>query len=292
MCSSARLSSLLAAFVSLPLATGFSAEREVVKDVVYGRAGDEELKLDYARPRGDGAHPGVLCIHGGGWSGGSRQSLQFLVERLADSGYVAATVSYRFAPKQLFPAQIEDVKAALRWMRANAARLGLDPARIGVVGGSAGGHLALLAGFAEEEDGLEGAANPGVSSRVQAVVNLYGPTDLLSGIWADQGDRTLRTFLGGSLAEKRELYRKASPVVYLTRDDPPVLTFHGTADPLVPFAHAEILHKALAKLGIENRLVVMVGHAHGWGGAAMDDTVTTTIAFFDRHLKARRIDRL
>jgi acetyl esterase/lipase len=266
---------------------------EKVFDVAYGKGGGEDLKLDYARPTEAGTFPGVLCIHGGGWAAGKRQDFQFLVERLAGQGYVAVTASYRFAPRCQFPAQIEDVKCAVRWMRAHAGMLKLDPARIGAIGASAGGHLACLLGSSDAGDHLDGTGGwPEASSRVQAVVNYFGPTDMTVGRFPDASSKILENFLGGSLEAHREEYRRASPVTYLTPDDPPVLTFQGTVDPLVPYEQAEILHRRLADLHILNRLVVLEGRGHGWGGADMERTIQDSIAFFDRCLKGRRVDRL
>ncbi len=265
---------------------------EEVKDVVYGRAGNVELKLDYARPKEKGKFPGILCIHGGGWAAGKRQDFGFLVQRLAAQGYVAATASYRLAPAHPFPAQIEDVKCAVRWMRAHAEKLEMDSGRIGTIGGSAGGHLACLLGAADAGDRLEGSGGwQDQSSRVQVVVNIFGPTDLTTGRFGEVSKKILENFLQGSFESRREDYRRASPVTYLTRDDPPVLTFQGTQDPLVPLEQAEILHRKLSTLGIENRLIIMEGHGHGWGGDDLERTVEDTIAFFDRHLKGRRVDR-
>jgi acetyl esterase/lipase len=268
-------------------------EIEIMPDLVYGKGGGMDLQLDCARPKEPGPFPGVLCIHGGGWSGGKRQDFRFLIERLAAHGYVAVSASYRLAPAHLFPAQIEDVKCAVRWMRAHSQRLQLDPSRIGATGGSAGGHLACLLGASDAGDRLEGSGGwECESSRVQAVVNLFGPTDLTTGRWSEAADKILQTFIGGTLDARREDYRRASPVSYLSRGDPPVLTFHGTADPLVPFEQAEILHRRLKELGIENHMVAFEGRGHGWLGADLELTVEELIAFFDRHLKGRRIDRV
>src|SRR5262249_22409445 len=159
------------------------------------------LQLDLAMPKdGDGPFPAVVCIHGGGWRGGSRQDLtrsipplggRSLIEYLAGRGYVAATVSYRLAPKDKFPAQIEDCKAAVRWLRANAKKYKINPERFGAVGFSAGGHLVSLLGTSDKDDALEGnGGNPEQSSRVQAVVNFFGPTDFTTKDWTDQVEET------------------------------------------------------------------------------------------------------
>ncbi|MBI4584434.1 MAG: alpha/beta hydrolase [Planctomycetes bacterium] len=280
------------ALTAPPAVPAAEGEIENRSDVVYGKVDEVELKLDWARPQGaKGGLPGVVCVHGGGWSGGKRQDFKFLVERLARSGYFAATVSYRLAPKHQFPAQVEDVKCAVSWLRAHAQELGLDPNRLGAVGGSAGGHLVLMLGVLGPGDGFKGpCADGAISSQVEAVVNLFGPADLTTRRWSEAAQGILNNFLGGTPDEKLDAYKAASPVVYITRDDPPILTFHGTADPLVPFEQAEILHRALTAAGVANRLVPMEGHGHGWGGKDLERTLRELDFFFDRHLKGRKVE--
>src|SRR5262245_40147281 len=154
------------------------AKLRVERDVVYGKGDDQDLLLDLVRPEGEGPFPAVLCIHGGGWKSGRRQDLDKLTELLVSHGFAAATVSYRLTNKAKFPAQIEDCKAAVRWLRANAKKLDLDANAIGAIGFSAGGHLACLLGAADKNAGLEGnGGNSEQSSKVQAVVSFFGPTD-------------------------------------------------------------------------------------------------------------------
>ena len=159
-------------------------------NITYGKAGDTELKLDLARPDGDGPYPAIVFIHGGGWYQGNRQGYRGQIQEAARRGYVAATISYRLmqfdeskkettTATPIFPAQIHDAKAAIRWVRANAEKYHVDPNRIAVTGGSAGGHLSLLVGLTDSSSNLEGdSGNPDQSSRVQAVVNVFGPTDI------------------------------------------------------------------------------------------------------------------
>src|SRR5581483_4032121 len=199
---------------------------QVERDLVYGKAGDTELRLDLARPAGDGPFPAVVCIHGGGWRQGKRQDLDGLTKTLAKSGFVAATVSYRLSQQAPFPAQIEDCKAAVRWLRANAEQYRLRPDRVGAVGFSAGAHLACLLGTADAAAGLEGDGDKQISTRVQAVVSYFGPTDFSVKTWTKPvEDFFLVPFLGGSFEEKRALYEKASPLRYVSKDDPPFLFF-------------------------------------------------------------------
>src|SRR5262249_17815267 len=162
-------------------------EIRVERDIGYGKGDRVELKLNLAIPKGNGSVPAVVCIHGGGWYQGPRQDMDFMTEVLARRGYVAATVSYRLVPNARFPAQIEDCKAAVRWLRANAAKYHINPDRIGAIGPSAGGHLACLLGVTDKKDNLEGSGgNPDKSSRVQAVVSFFGRTNFSKKTWSDE----------------------------------------------------------------------------------------------------------
>ena len=227
------------------------AEIVLEENITYGKAGDTELKLDLARPQGNGPFPAIVFIHGGGWSGGNRQGYRGQIQEAAKRGYVAATISYRLmkydeAKKEtttadpIFPAQIHDAKAAIRWLRANAKKYNVDPNRIGVTGASAGGHLSLLVGLTDPASGLEGdSGNPDQSSRVQAVVNVFGPTDMAYCFEKSSVAWIFRLFMGGTPAEAGERYKAASPITYVSKDDPPVLTLHGDQDALVPVEQAK-----------------------------------------------------
>lgn len=287
------------------LALSFSAERVAVADdsiivednITYGRAGDTELKLDLARPQGDGPFPAIVFIHGGGWSGGNRQGYRGQIQEAARRGYVAATISYRLmkfdqAKKEtttadpIFPAQIHDAKAAIRWVRANAQRYHVDPNRIGVTGGSAGGHLSLLVGLTDPSSGLEGnSGNPDQSSRVQAVVNVFGPTDMAA-CWEKSSVAWIfRLFMGGTPAEAAGCYQAASPVTYVSKDNPPVLTLHGDQDALVPIEQATTLDEKMKAVGASHTLIVFQGQGHGFKGEDGKKAWDATWEFFDRHLK-------
>jgi acetyl esterase/lipase len=164
------------------------ADVRVERDLTYGKGGNVDLKLDLAMPnQGNGPFPAVVCVHGGGWKAGNRQQLEKTIEGLAARGHVGVTISYRLTPTAQFPAQIEDCKAAVRWLRANAAMYHVNSERIGALGFSAGGHLVCLLGTTDKNDGLEGqGGNPDQSSRVQAVVSFFGPTDFTTKTWSDE----------------------------------------------------------------------------------------------------------
>lgn len=269
----------------------------VIEDnITYGKAGDTELKLDLARPHGDGPFPAIVFIHGGGWAKGNRQGYRGQIQEAARRGYVAATISYRLmqydetekettTAAPVFPAQIHDAKAAIRWMRANAKNYDVDPNRIGVTGGSAGGHLSLLVGLTDPSSGLEGdSGNPEQSSRVQAVVNVFGPTDMAACYQKSSVAWVFRLFLGGTPSEAAERYKAASPITYVSKDDPPVLTLHGDNDALVPVEQAKMLDERMKAAGASHTLMVFQGKGHGFGEAGKK-AWDATWEFFDRHLK-------
>jgi acetyl esterase/lipase len=269
---------------------GAAAEPKVKaeRDLVYTKVGGSELKLDMARPEeGDGPFPAVLVIHGGAWRGGDKGHMGPLLTEFASHGYVAVSPQYRFCPKEVFPAQVHDVKAAVRWLKANAKAYRVDPERVGAIGFSAGGHLALMLGVTGPGDGLEGDASAGApDTRLKAVVNYFGPTDLGAKDIPDVSKPLVRDFLGATPAEKPELAAKASPRTYVTSDDPPILTFQGTKDPLVPATQAIVLSEAMTAKGVGGRIELMIGAQHGWSGAELKHTKDETFRFFDRYLKA------
>lgn len=261
---------------------------ETETDLVYTRAGETDLKLDVVRPgEGNGPFPAVLVIHGGAWRAGNKKDSGGFQNDLARHGYVTVSPQYRFCPKDPFPAQIHDVKAAVRWLKSNASKYHVDPQRIGAVGFSAGGHLSLMLGLTSEKDGLEGDVKPGEpDTRIKAVVNYFGPSDLGASDIPAISQPLVKDFLGGTPQEKPEASAKASPITYVSSDDPPVLTFQGTKDPLVPHSQAIKLTEAMSKAGVPGRVELLIGASHGWGGAELERTKAETFAFFDRYLKA------
>jgi len=260
---------------------------ELDEDVVYAKVGEHELKLDLVRPsEGTGPFPAVFVIHGGAWRGGNKKDVRSLMPEFARHGYVAVSPQYRFCPKETFPAQVHDVKAAVRWLKSNASKYHVDPERIGAVGFSAGGHLALMLGLTSEKDGLEGDVKPGEpDSKIKAVVNYFGPTELSATDIPLVSKPLVKDFLGGTPQEKPEMSAKASPLTYVSADDAPVLTFQGTKDPLVPHSQAIKLTEAMSKVGTPGRVELLIGAGHGWGGAELERTKAETFAFFDKYLK-------
>ena len=267
---------------------GTAAGPIVERDLVYATVDGHDLTLDLYRPAGSGAHPGIVFVHGGGWMSGDKAAFADYALFFAEQGYVGISVNYRLAPEHPFPAAVEDTKAAVRWLRANAAKYGVDPNRIGAMGGSAGGHLVAMLGVTDGSEGLEGTGgNPGTSSRVQAVVDYFGPSDL--SLVGNEPDPAIVNFIGGTCAEKPELCQEASPVTYVSPDDPPFLIVHGTADDRVPFQQSVVLRDALRRAGVEVTLLGLAGANHGWpidssyGQRALD----AALDFLDRHLADR-----
>jgi acetyl esterase/lipase len=280
---------VLAAWVSS--GRGADAPKKVATsyDIVFTKAGATELRLDLARPaEGEGPFPAVVIIHGGAWRSGTKDDLRGTLADFARQGYVAIAPQYRLCPQETFPAQVHDVKAAVRWLKANAKPYQVDPDHIGAVGFSAGGHLALMLGVTGPADGLEGespAAAP--STKIQAVVNYFGPTDLAAEDIPQVSRSLVRDFLGGTPQEKPAAAAKASPLTFVSEGDAPVLTFQGTKDPLVPYTQATKLTDALTRAGVPGRVELLLGAGHGWQGAERSRTRIEAFEFLDTYLKPK-----
>lgn len=232
--------------------------------------------------------PVIVWIHGGGWRGGSKESGIRRLLPFAQRGFLCASIEYRLSGEAKFPAQIEDCKCAIRFLRAKAKEFHLDPDRIGVWGSSAGGHLAALLGTSGDVKELEGDGGWGEqSSRVQAVCDWFGPSDFINyhvgGRINAHADSVVAQLLGGPVPEQKELAVKAAPITYVTKDDPPFLIMHGDKDPLVPLRQSELLRDALRKAGIETTLHVVAGAGHGF---RRSDTDALVISFFEKQFRS------
>ena len=262
-------------------------------DLEYGRAGDRSLKLDLLRPKDQGGKvlPVVVAIHGGGWQNGSKESFRSLAASMAATGnYAAVSVGYRLTGEAIWPAQIHDCKAAIRWIRAHADKYKLDANRIGATGNSAGGHLVALLGTSGDIKELEGdCGNPGHSSRVTCVVDFCGPSDFPHFLEqpGSGGRSAVIKLFGGPPAEHQAAARAASPVTWASVDDPPFLIFHGTEDGTVPFAQGEAMAAALEKAGTSVTFVRVEGGGHGLGGREIN---LRRQNFFERHLRGQAVE--
>ncbi len=270
----------------LVLPPGVTVER----DIVYGKVGDVELKLDLYLPKPGGpARPGIVFIHGGGWRGGSKGQFRQQAAHLAGKGYVGACIVYRYSRQATFPAALEDCKGAVRWMRCVAKKHNIDPKRIAAVGGSAGGHLAAMVGYTDPSHGWEGqGGHETQSSAVQAVAAFNGVLDLTECVKKNKVPKALVMFLGKTYDEAPELYKVASPMTHLDATCPPTLALHGTADKTVPYEQSVRLVETLKKLGVPAELYTAEGQPHGFFNPPrphFKPTLAKLEAFLDRHLK-------
>lgn len=262
----------------------------VLRDIAYVPDGHERQKLDLYLPAGaTNPPPLIIWIHGGAWKAGSKERSPAL--RFLRQGYAVASVNYRLSQHAIFPAQIEDCKAAVRWLRAHAKEHGLDPQRFAAWGSSAGGHLVALLGTSGDVKEFDTGENLGVSSRVQAVVDFFGPTDFTqmskfsltnAPFDHDAAGSPESQLIGGAVQQNKDKAAKANPITYVGKDDPPFLIMHGNRDNLVPYQQSELLRDALQEAGVEVTLKIIEGAGHGFGGPEIDRQVT---AFFEKHLK-------
>ncbi len=266
-------------------------------DIVYATVGGEELQLDILRPDGKGPYPSVVYLHGGGWGQKGRKDYSGELEEAANRGYVAVTVDYRLSiadekgkVKHKFPDQVQDVKCAIRWLRANAERYRIDPTQIGVVGSSAGGHLALMLATTAGHKDFEGdGGNAGYSSAVQVVVHWAGPVDL-----AKMYPKTIELvrpfmarFLGGTPEQVPDVYRAASPITYVNKDMVPVLSIHGERDDAVPLEQTQMLQAKMKSVKAENELLVLKDQLHWYDAKSRQQGLDAQFRFLKKHLTAR-----
>ncbi len=236
-------------------------------DVIIGKGGDRDLHAEVAYPQGaTNQIPAILFIHGGGWVAGSYKDAPILP--LAGAGYFAASIEYRLDSEAKWPAQIEDCKLGVRWLRANAAKYHVDPNRIGVWGESAGGHLVLCLGTMADVREYEGVGGyPGVSSAVQAVVDFYGPSDFTR-IWPStykgEGVSLVEGLFGVTHEKDPQLWKKGSPLTHVKAGDPPMLMVHGDSDRLVSINQSLLMDAALSKAGVSHQLIIVKNAGHGF----------------------------
>jgi acetyl esterase/lipase len=281
--------------IPLLLATSFATAAPTShRDLPYTKSGHERHTLDLHLPeKSENPAPLIIWIHGGGWQGGSKENCQPLRQDWIQRGYAIASINYRLSSHAIFPAQIEDCKAAIRWLRANASTYHIDPSRFGVWGSSAGGHLAALVGTTGDMKSLDVGEHLDQSSRVQAVCDYFGPTDFKAFVTHPGYEKHASPtspeslLLGGTVQEKPENATLANPITHVTPDDPPFLIVHGDQDPVVPHQQSELLYESLKTAGpsVHFHTILGAGHGNGFNGPEILPMVRS---FFDLHLSAEK----
>jgi acetyl esterase/lipase len=264
---------------------------QLVSDVVFGKGGDRELKMHILKPKKAGQEPMpvVVFIFGGAWRTGNKDAGIKPLSVLAQKGYLCASIEYRFSQEALFPAQLEDCKCAIRFLRSKAGEYHINPDKIGVWGMSSGAYLAALLGTTGDVKDFEGKGGSAeFSSRVNAVVDWFGPTDFTkmdaagSKMKHDPADSPESRLIGGAIQENKDKCAKASPLTYVTSDDPPFLIMHGDRDPVVPISQSELLVAALNKAKVKCVFKPVAGGSHGFVGPQHEKIV---LEFLDEQLR-------
>ena len=262
------------------------------RDMAYVENGHARQKLDLYVPQADAPLPVLIWVHGGGWQAGSKDGCPPLRAGYLEQGYAVASIGYRLSGDATFPAQIEDCKAAIRWLRAHAVEYGLDPNRFGVWGSSAGGHLVALLGTSGDVEEFDVGAHLDQSSRVQAVCDYYGPTDFKVFVTTPRYERHAKPgspenkLIGGNVLEDPDKVARVNPITYVDENDPPYLIVHGDADGTVPLNQSQLLFEALKEAGVPVHFHTI--HGAGHGGPAFTEPVIGDMVreFFEKKVKA------
>lgn len=272
------------------------ASYKVLRNLDYAGTDNPRQKLDLLLPQDqtDTPRPVIVYIHGGAWLGGDKRHASNHLSRLlkvtGSPRYAFASIGYRLSGEAIWPAQIHDCKAGIRWIRANAEKYNLDPDRIAVWGPSAGGHLVAMLGTSGDDKAMEGDVGPHTttSSRVTCVANFFGPTDFLQmGGSHNDADSPESRLVGGAIQEHVEEVATANPITYVSKDDPPFLTVHGTQDRLVPYSQVVLLHEALERSDLDSTLITVNegGHGRGFG----EPVFKLLSQFFAHHLHGEEV---
>ena len=291
------------ALAQIPKPYTLPADIKMEKDIAYVEGGDEAQKLDIYLPQtaSEKPMPLIVHIHGGGWRGGSKFPCP--VAAMVIKGYAVASVEYRFSQKAVFPAQIQDCQAAIRWLRAHAKQYNFDTDHLGAVGGSAGGHLSALVGTSGGKKAFPPiGGHLDESDRVQAVIDIYGPADFSTVVQQAADDKNVKNIFAfntpsdpyssliGTQLDDKPKADAVSPVHYVSKDSPPFLILHGTHDTLVPYAQSVQFEAALKAQGVPVWLQTLPGSGHGGPAFGKPAVIQLMQTFFDKHLKGVEVE--
>ena len=291
------------ALAQTPKPYSLPAGIKMEKDIAYVEGGDEAQKLDIYLPQtaSEKPMPLIVHIHGGGWRGGSKFPCP--VAAMVIKGYAVASVEYRFSQKAVFPAQIQDCQAAIRWLRAHAKQYNFDTDHLGAVGGSAGGHLSALVGTSGGKKAFPPiGGHLDESDRVQAVIDIYGPADFSTVVQQAAEDKNVKNIFAfntpsdpyssliGTQLDDKPKADAVSPVHYVSKDSPPFLILHGTHDTLVPYAQSVQFEAALKAQGVPVWLQTLPGSGHGGPAFGKPAVIQLMQTFFDKHLKGVEVE--
>jgi acetyl esterase/lipase len=255
----------------------------VEKDVIFGYADKQPLRMDVVRPiYNSSVLPVVICIHGGGWAAGDKKDMLGLAYGVAALGYEAVSINYRLAPQSKYPCQVEDVTAVLDYLRTHAREMKIDSKKMAALGSSAGGHLALLLAETSENNELGSKTKP---SALRAACSIAGPTDLTRE-FSDTGKNILKGFFGFPKETNPEAYQKASPSFCLTKKCAPLLLIHGDQDPLVPYSQATSMVELCSSKGVPAELYTLHNAGHMGGDPKELQAALMKLAeFLDKNLR-------
>lgn len=292
---------LIVLLITAPAAVQYASQKpktppvpdaDIFRNIEYIPEGHERNKLDLYLPKntpGSKPLPLIVWVHGGAWQGGNKNRCPAL--RFLKKGYAVASINYRLSQHAIFPAQIEDCKAAIRCLRANAEKYNLDAKHIGVWGSSAGGHLVALLGTTGDVKKIDKGPNLKFPSNVQAVCDFFGPTDFTqigkfpSNLAHDAPDSPEAKLLGGPIHENKKACQNANPITYITKDDPPFLIVHGDKDMIVPHNQSQLLYDALKQTKVKVKFHTVKEGGHGFRDPEVDKMVNE---FFKKHLKPEK----
>lgn len=267
--------------------TARSENYKVIYSISFSEQGDQDndrLIADIYRPDGEGPFPTILMVHGGAWFAGDKAHVSLHARHAAERGFAVVAINYRLAPGHKFPAQLEDCRTALVWIRDNAKRYAFDTERIAAYGYSAGAHLVCLLGTSENEVRSSPDSTNGRRPPLRALVAGGAPCEFS---WIPADSERLAFWLGGSRRDSPEIYLQASPLSFVDSEDPPIFLFHGTNDRIVPISSAERMKRALDAKRVPSSLYVVQGGSH-FGTFINADARRSALAFLAKHMKLPR----